>query len=56
MNYKLQLQEVIFIHNVGGSGDGVFSVFAKYKDTQYIRLRSTKSYVFFDIKNGVVGR
>jgi hypothetical protein len=41
--------------NVGGSGDGVFSVFAKYKDTQYIRLRSTNSYVFFDIKNGVVG-
>jgi hypothetical protein len=41
--------------NVGGSGDGVFSVFAKYKDTQYIRLRSTSSYVFFDIKNGVVG-
>ena len=41
--------------NVGGSGDGVFSVFAKYKDTQYIRLRSTGSYAFFDIKNGVVG-
>ena len=41
--------------NVGGSGDGVFSVFAKYKDTQYIRLRSTGSYVFFDIQNGVVG-
>ena len=41
--------------NVGGSGDGVFSVFAKYKDTQYIRLRSTGSYVFFDIQNGSVG-
>ena len=41
--------------NVSGSGDGVFSVFAKYKDTQYIRLRSTGSYVFFDIKNGSVG-
>ena len=41
--------------NVGGSGDSVFSVFAKYKDTQYIRLRSTNSYAFFDIKNGVVG-
>ena len=41
--------------NVGGSGDGVFSVFAKYKDVQYIRLRSTGSYAFFDIKNGVLG-
>ena len=41
--------------NVGGSGDGVFSVFAKYKDVQYIRLRSTGSYAFFDIKNGIVG-
>ena len=41
--------------NIGGSGDGVFSVFAKYKDVQYIRLRSTGSYAFFDIKNGVLG-
>jgi len=41
--------------NIGNSGDGVFSVFAKYKDTQYIRLRSTGSYAFFDIKNGTVG-
>ena len=41
--------------NVSGSGDGVFSVFAKYKDVQYIRLRSTNSYAFFDIKNGVLG-
>ena len=41
--------------NVAGSGDGVFSVFAKYKDVQYIRLRSTNSYAFFDIKNGVLG-
>ena len=41
--------------NISGSGDGVFSVFAKYKDTQYIRLRSTGSYAFFDIQNGTVG-
>ena len=41
--------------NIGNSGDGVFSVFAKYKDTQFIRLRSTGSYAYFDIKNGVVG-
>ena len=41
--------------NVGNTGDGVFSVFAKYKDTQFIRLRSTSSYAYFDIKNGIVG-
>ena len=41
--------------NIGNIGDGVFSVFAKYKDTQFIRLRSTGSYAYFDIKNGVVG-
>ena len=40
--------------NVGGSGDFTFSVFAKYVDMQYIRLRSTASYVYFDIQNGSV--
>ena len=40
---------------VGGSGDYSFSVFAKYKDAQYIRLRSTGSYAYFDIQNGVLG-
>ena len=41
--------------NVGGSGDGSFSVFAKYIDIKYIRLRSTGSYAYFDIENGTVG-
>lgn len=40
---------------VGGSGDYAFSVFAKYVDAQYIRLRSTGSYAYFDIQNGSVG-
>ena len=40
---------------VGGSGDYAFSVFAKYVDAQYIRLRSTSSYAYFDIQNGSVG-
>ena len=40
--------------NVSGSGDYTFSVFAKYVDMQYIRLRSTNSYVYFDIQNGSV--
>lgn len=40
---------------VGGSGDYAFSVFAKYIDAQYIRLRSTGSYAYFDIQNGSVG-
>ena len=38
----------------GGSGDYAFSVYAKYVDMQYIRLRSTGSYVYFDIQNGSV--
>ena len=40
---------------IGGSGDYSFSVFAKYKDIQFIRLRSTNSYAWFDIENGSVG-
>jgi len=40
---------------VGGSGDYAFSVFAKYVDAQFIRLRSTGSYAYFDIQNGSVG-
>jgi hypothetical protein len=40
--------------NVGGSGNFTFSVFAKYVDMQYMRLRSTASYVYFDIQNGSV--
>ena len=40
---------------IGGTGDYVFSLFVKYVDTQYVRLRSTASYAFFDIKNGSVG-
>jgi len=40
--------------NVGGTGDYTFSVFAKYVDMQYIRLRSTGTYVYFDIQNGSV--
>jgi len=40
---------------IGGSGDYSFSVFAKYKDIQFIRLRSTSSYAWFDIENGSVG-
>jgi len=40
---------------ISGSGDYSFSVFAKYKDIQFIRLRSTNSYAWFDIKNGSVG-
>jgi len=40
---------------VGGSGDYAFSVFAKYVDAQFIRLRSTSSYAYFDIQNGSVG-
>jgi len=39
---------------VGGSGNFTFSVFAKYVDMQYMRLRSTGSYVYFDIQNGSV--
>jgi len=41
--------------SLGGSGDYAFSVFAKYKDAQFIRLRSTGSYAYFDIQNGVLG-
>jgi len=41
--------------NVSGSGDGSFSVFAKYIDIKYIRLRSTNSYAYFDIENGTIG-
>ena len=40
---------------IGGSGDYSFSVFVKYKDIQFIRLRSTSSYAWFDIENGSVG-
>jgi len=40
---------------VGGTGDYTFSVYAKYKDAQFIRLRSTGSYAYFDIQNGVIG-
>jgi hypothetical protein len=40
---------------ISGSGDYSFSVFAKYKDIQFIRLRSTNSYAWFDVKNGSVG-
>ncbi len=40
---------------IGGSGNYSFSVFVKYKDIQFIRLRSTSSYAWFDIENGSVG-
>ena len=40
---------------LGGTGDYVFSLFVKYADIQYLRLRSTGSYAFFDIKNGRLG-
>lgn len=39
--------------SISGTGVYTFSVFVKYVDTQYIRLRSTGTYVHFDILNGV---
>ena len=40
---------------ISTTGTHSFSVFAKYVDMQYIRVRLTGAYVFFDIKNGVIG-
>jgi len=39
--------------SISGTGVYTFSVFVKYVDTQYIRLRSTGTYVHFDLLNGV---
>jgi hypothetical protein len=41
--------------NVSSSAPYVFSVFAKYVDTQYLRMRSSSASVWFDIQNGTVG-
>jgi hypothetical protein len=36
----------------GGTGTYTFSVFAKYKDIRYLRMRSTGGYAYFDLING----
>ena len=55
--YLMQLSNAggNFYALAGGTGYYTFSVYAKYKDAQFIRLRSTGSYAYFDIQNGIIG-
>ena len=41
--------------SISTTNDHSFSIFAKYVDAQYIRLRLTGAYAYFDIKNGTIG-